>query len=99
MLNLFAQPPEDDQGVEFRSRGAPQPAHTGHDEEEDEEAETVEENNRPCRLINHNMVYYVQNPEAVNALLSVERYAARWPLKPISELHASSVQHPEHSAA
>ena len=44
------------------------------------------------------MVYYLENQEAVNALLSVERYAARWPLIPIEELHASSVQHPLHPA-
>ena len=42
------------------------------------------------------MVYYLQNPEAVTRLLSVERYATRWPLIPVAELHASSVQHPLH---
>ena len=29
-------------------------------------------------------------------LLSVDRYAERWPLIPVAELHASSVQHPLH---
>ena len=36
------------------------------------------------------------SPEAVHALLAVERYAERWPLIPVAELHASSVQHPLH---
>jgi hypothetical protein len=92
MLNLFAPPPEDGQRVEFRSRSASQPARTEHEEEEPAE----EANNKPHRLIKHEMVYYVQNPEAVNELLNVERYAARWPLIPVAELHASSVQHPSH---
>ena len=93
MLNLFAQPPADHHKVEFHASGAPQPAHRDLGAE-DEEA--LEEGNRPQRLIKHNMVYYLQNPEAVNELLSVDRYAARWPLIPVEELHASSVQHPLH---
>ena len=47
-------------------------------------------------LVKHGDVYYLQSPEAVNALLKVARYAFRWPLIPAVELHASSVQHPLH---
>ena len=98
MLNLFAQPPEALQRVEFVSRGAPQPAQTDHGQDEEEKGgeQSDEEDNRPKRFIKHDMVYYLQNPEAVNDLLNVERYAARWPLIPVAELHASSVQHPLH---
>ena len=92
MLNLFALPPKDDQRIEFVSRDAFQLARTDGEEAEEQEAE--EDNFTSSRLIKRDRVYYVQNPEAVNDLLSVERYAARWPLKPTSELHASSVQHP-----
>ena len=48
-------------------------------------------------LLQRGGVYYLQSPEGVHELLSVERYAQRWSLIPLSELHASSVQHPEHS--
>ena len=92
MLNLFALPPKDDQRIEFVSRDAFQLARTDGEEAEEQEAE--EDNFTSSRLIKRDRVYYVQNPEAVNDLLSVERYAARWPLIPTSELHASSVQHP-----
>ena len=44
----------------------------------------------------HDGVYYLQNPELVHKLLNVDRYGLRWPLIPSEELHASSVQHPEH---
>ena len=33
--------------------------------------------------------------EKVHALLNVECYIQQWPLIPIAELHASSVQHPD----
>ena len=33
--------------------------------------------------------------EKVDAILAVWRYASQWPLIPIAELHASSVQHPD----
>ena len=92
MLNLFAQLPEDHQSVEFDSCGAPQPA----DEDNDLSGDPCEEDYRPKRLMKHKMVYYLRNPEAVNRLLNVERYAARWPLIPVAELHASSIQHPLH---
>ena len=37
---------------------------------------------------------HVQDPHAVDKLLDVRRYAARWPLIPAAELFASSVVHP-----
>ena len=46
--------------------------------------------------MNHRGVYYVQSPALVHKLLDVDRYSQRWPLIPPEELHASSVQHPEH---
>ena len=48
-------------------------------------------------LLKRHGVYYLQSPEAVHAILNVERYAKRWPLIPSEELHASSVQHPSNS--
>ena len=59
-------------------------------------SEEKQEDDKPTRLIKHKHVYYLQKPESVNGLLSVERYAARWPLIPVAELHASSIQHPLH---
>ena len=47
-------------------------------------------------MVKHKGVYYVQNPDKVQQLLKVKRYADRWPLIPVEELHASSVQHPAH---
>ena len=38
----------------------------------------------------------IQNVEKVDALLSVRRYAKRWPLIPTSELYASSIVHPQY---
>ena len=72
--------------------GAPQPA----DEDNDVSGDLCEEDYRSKRLMKHKGVYYLQSPEAVNGLLNVERYAARWPLIPVAELHASSIQHPLH---
>ena len=48
-------------------------------------------------LLKHRGVYYLQSPEGVQKLLDVERYRQRWPLIPVDELHASSVQHPKHA--
>ena len=48
------------------------------------------------RLLKVGDAYYLANPERVQPLLSVERYAERWPLIPLEELHASCVQHPTH---
>ena len=48
------------------------------------------------RLLKVGDAYYLANPERVQPLLSVERYAERWPLIPLEELHASSLQHPAH---
>ena len=38
--------------------------------------------------------YYVLDAHAINELLDVQKYIDAWPLIPIEELHASSVQHP-----
>ena len=48
-------------------------------------------------LLNHRGVYCLQSLELVQKLLDVERYRQRWPLIPVDELHASSVQHPKHA--
>ena len=62
-----------------------------------EDAPEGEANARPTRtLVKHRGVYYLQSPELVQKLLDVDRYRQRWPLIPPEELHASSVQHPEH---
>ena len=47
-------------------------------------------------LLKHKGVYYIQSPDKVQKLLDVERYGGRWLLIPGEELHASSVEHPEH---
>ena len=40
--------------------------------------------------------YYVADPHKIHQLLDVSKYIEAWPLIPIEELHASSVQHPTH---
>ncbi len=98
-LSLFADPPA------HGARGAPQPAMaykaSASDALSEEEAPMI---SRPLvhigaaqpALAQHGEVYYLQSPEHVHALLDVERYAQRWPLIPVEELHASSNQHPTH---
>jgi hypothetical protein len=48
-------------------------------------------------LVKRGDVYFIQSPDLVQDLLDVERYAKRWPLIPLEELHASSIQHPSNS--
>ena len=38
--------------------------------------------------------YYVADPHKIHQLLDVGKYIEAWPLIPIEELHASTVQHP-----
>jgi hypothetical protein len=40
--------------------------------------------------------YYFGDVDQINALLSVDRYRDAFPQIPLEELHASSVQHPQH---
>ena len=48
------------------------------------------------RLLKVGDAHYLANLERVQPLLSVERYAERWQLIPLEELHSSSVQQPAH---
>ena len=74
--------------------GTEQRADAASDQEHGSEGES---NAGPTRtLVKHRGVYYLQSPELVQKLLDVARYSLRWPLIPFAELHASSVQHPEH---
>ena len=47
-------------------------------------------------VIKHKGICYIQSPDKVHKLLDVERYVRLWPQIPLKELHASSVEHPEH---
>jgi len=60
-LNLFGQPPEQLESVEFASCGAFQPATTDADELDD--ACEGAQDHGPKRFIKHKMVHYIQNPE------------------------------------
>ena len=97
-VNLFGQPQNEQQARTFHVGGAAQPADSScrSPEDTDDEGPVSEKATRQPDLLKHGDVYYLQSPEAVNALLNVERYALRWPLIPAVELHASSVQHPQH---
>ena len=97
-LNLFGQPEMEQQARTCHLGGAAQPADAScpSPEDTDDEDPESEMRTRAPELVKHGDVYYLQAPEAVNALLDVERYAKRWTLIPAAELHASSVQHPEH---
>eukprot|EP00812_Abedinium_dasypus_P007843 NODE_1_length_8589_cov_4.556480.p1 GENE.NODE_1_length_8589_cov_4.556480~~NODE_1_length_8589_cov_4.556480.p1 ORF type:complete len:2586 (+),score=446.46 NODE_1_length_8589_cov_4.556480:571-8328(+) len=69
-----------------------------YDDAEADAAEPDANNQQQVRALlqRRGDVYYLQSPERVHELLNVDRYAERWPLIPLAELHASSVQHPEH---
>ena len=95
-LSLFGTPPPACE----RASAAPQA------EVPDAEGDPKEPTSEPARhdfgaaqhaLVKRGDIYYIQSPDRVHALLDVERYAARWPLIPPQELHASSVQHPANS--
>ena len=46
-------------------------------------------------LVDENGTFCVGPKDTIHAILNVQRYVARWPLIPVDELHASSVQHPD----
>ena len=91
-LCLFGTPPAD---------GAPQPAASANQgaslasDDADDRAERSDQDPFTAALLKHGEVYYIASPERVQELLDVERYAKRWPQIPASELHASSIQHPD----
>ena len=60
------------------------------------EAEGEADASRTRPLLKYCGVYYLQSPQLVHKLLDVDRYILRWPLIPSEELHASSVEHPDH---
>ena len=97
-LNLFGEPPSNHEASTGFLGGAPQPAEPSSlaPEDSDDETQAREQDSRQSFFVKHKGVHYLQDPEGVNALLKVERYAERWPLIPPVELHASSVQHPLH---
>ena len=71
--------------------------HCGDSASDQDDVSEGEADARPARtLVKHRGVYYLQSPELVQELLDVDRYRQRWPLIPCEQLHASSVQHPEH---
>ena len=68
------------------------------DEEDDDHNSLASGGPHPARctlLIDGESNFCVGSKEKVLALLDVERYILQWPLIPIAELHASSVQHPD----
>jgi hypothetical protein len=89
-LNLFSACPDDEGATEAAD------LNPNSDEECHSDKENHQERERAILLLRRG-VYYVQSPEKVNKLLNLNRYSERWLLIPTEELHASSVQHPEHS--
>ena len=85
-LNLFGEPPETERDPD-----------EGHEVAEGAEPGGADQPAGHGNLKKHHGVYFLQNPDAVHSLLDVDRYAARWPLIPRDELHASSVEHPSDS--
>ena len=88
-LHLFSEPPAN---IVSENADAKREAAEDSDGEEGSNAKTLS----VASLLKHEGIYYLRSPEKVNALLDVSRYAGRWPLIPTEELHASSVQHPDH---
>ena len=97
-LNLFREAPSKHHDSTGSIGSASQPAayETCSPHKTDDVCDGPTEDTRYHSLVKHDGVYYLQSPEAVHVLLSVDRYAERWPLVPREELHASSVQHPHH---
>ena len=88
-LRLFAEPPTN---VVSQAAGAELDPTEELDEQRDHVAATP---TTPAKLKRHGE-YYIQCPQQVHCLLDVNRYAQRWPLILLQELHASSIQHPDH---
>ena len=84
-LRFFANPPN-----KSSRRQRPEDDVETTDDEEGRQGDM-----RGRKLLQINGEYYLQNENAVADLLSVQRYATRWPLIPKEELYASSVQHPD----
>ena len=63
-------------------------------ESSDEEAPAPEQRQR--KLLKDDDGYYVLDAHAIHELLDVNKYIEAWPQIPREELHASSVQHPDH---
>ena len=87
-LSLFGAAPEH-HGQELCSDAA---GDLGNVSEGEGEADAP----RTRALLKHRGVYCLQSPELVQKLLDVDSYIRRWPLIPSEELHASSVEHPDH---
>ena len=85
-LNLFAPPPAESEAKQD------DPSEQSSDDDDDTNT-TAATQMRP--VVWSDGVAYLQKPERVQELLSVERYQERWPLIPQEELHASSIQHPD----
>ena len=81
-LNLFADPPA-------------QAHDSDSDSDEDEEDHGNKRTKKPS-ICWYEDIAYLKNPTKVQEFLNVERYIERWPLIPPEELHASSIQHPDH---
>ena len=82
-LRLFAKPPQN---------AVSEDAGADHDSTEEERSGA----RQPAGKLKRHGEYYIQSPEQVHKFLDVNRYAQRWPLIPAQELHASSIQHPDH---
>ena len=65
----------------------------GDEEGGDDEIEAAPRD--PALLVNEDSKFCLGPKEQVHLFLDIERDATRWPLIPIAELHASSVQHPD----
>ena len=78
--------------------GRPPTQHVSEEAADAETADVAAPLTNSCgtgSLLKHGDVYYLQSPEKVHDILNVERYSERWPLIPLEELRASTVQHPE----
>ena len=96
-VRLFASIPKGDAGDTDSETSEEQISDHGNsnlDAESDEEE--PHEARRTDRFFVRDSVVYIRNPAVVHKLLDVARYASRWTQVPPEELHASSVQHPEH---
>ena len=94
-LRLFAEPPHtvvsEDTGADIDPPCSRFRLPRSEDSEEEDRVA-----HRPAAKLRRHGEYYIQSPEQVHTFLDVNRYAQRWPLIPLQELHASSIQHPDH---
>jgi hypothetical protein len=68
----------------------------GAQSDDSEDSATHATEHRQTQLLRDEHGYYISDAHRIHELLDVTKYIEAWPQIPIEDLHASSVQHPQH---